>query len=100
MRPDEIGEKIIDSIEENSVKGEVTLIAGIINATQKMLYWRCDFSQEINIGDHAIVENMNDFDLIKIIGIVKTNKKAVSRFSNTNYDNMKKVVTFYTRPIK
>lgn len=51
MRPDEIGKKII---EENIEDGTVTLIAGVINTTGKMLFWKDD--NEIQIGDYAIVE--------------------------------------------
>ena len=59
MRPDEIGKKII---EENTENGIVTLIAGVINATGKMLFWKDD--NVIQIGDYAIVENMNGYDLV------------------------------------
>lgn len=76
---------------EDKKINEVTLVAGIINATGKMLYWKCDF--EIHIGDYAIVQNMNGHDLIKVVGLVKTTKNTVGRFSNTNYENMKEVIS-------
>ncbi len=80
-------EKIENLID---IKETVILIAGVINATGKLLYWRSDGI--INIGDYAIVENMNGYDLIKVIGIIETTKENASRFSNTKYSNMKKVI--------
>jgi len=89
MGPCKCGERIVNEIEKKN--NEVTLVAGVINATGKMLYWKCDF--EINIGDYAIVQNMNGHDLIKVVGLVKTTKNTVGRFSNTNYENMKEVIS-------
>lgn len=74
-------------MEENE---EVKLVAGIINATGKMCYWKDEI--KANIGDYAIVENMNGFDLIRVVGTVTTEKKFAKRFSNTNYEDMKKVL--------
>lgn len=86
MRPDEMGKKII---EENKNE-EVYLIAGVINATGKMLFWKDD--NDIQIEDYAIVENMNGYDLVKVIGSVLTTEKEASKFSNTRYENMKKTI--------
>ena len=82
MEKDKI-EKLINKEEK------VILIAGVINATGKLLYWRSD--RIINIGDYAIVENINGYDLIKVIGKIETTKENASKFSNTKYCNMKKV---------
>lgn len=73
-------------MEENNV----ILIAGIINATEKMLYWKDEIGVEI--GDYAIVENASDFDLIKVVGRIETKSYMAGIFSNTKYENMKKVV--------
>ena len=99
MRPDEIGNKIVEDIVNENNK-EVYLVAGLINATGKVLHWRT--RAEIKLGDYAIVENMNDYDLVKIvgtvittekvIGIVKTTKKDTGKFSNTKYENMKNAI--------
>lgn len=69
---------------------KVTLIAGVINATGKMLFWKDDM--KINVGDYAVVENMNGYDLVSIVGIVTTTEENASKFSNTKYVNMKKTV--------
>lgn len=69
----------------------VILIAGVINATGKNLFWKNEKELDINIGDYAIVENMNGYDLIKVIGKVETTEKDARKFSNTQYCNMKKV---------
>lgn len=87
MRPDEMGKKIIEGIEKDEV---VTLVAGVINATGKMLFWKDDC--EIQLGDYAVVENVNGYDLVKVIGIILTTEKQASNFSNTRYENMKKTI--------
>lgn len=79
-----------EKIENLTKEDNVILIAGTINATGKTLYWKSD--REISIGDYAIVENMNGYDLIKVAGIVTTTKANASKFSNTKYGNMKNVI--------
>lgn len=87
MEPDK---KKIKNLIDTEIEETVILIAGVINATGKTLYWRSD--RIISIGDYAVVENMNGYDLIKVIGTTETTKEYASKFSNTKYSNMKKVV--------
>lgn len=68
-----------------------TLVAGTINATGKTLYWK-DELELLNIGDYAIVENMHGYDLIKVIGIIETTEQNANKFSNTKYENMKRIL--------
>ena len=84
MEPDR--EKIENLTKENNV----ILIEGTINATGKTLYWKSH--RKVSIGDYAVVENMNGYDLIKVVGIVTTTKSNASKFSNTKYGNMKNVI--------
>lgn len=77
-------------MEKEKKENRVILVAGTINATGKMLYWKNVFP--VNIGNYAIVENMNGYDLIKVVGLVTTKESTVGKFSNTKYENMKKVV--------
>lgn len=74
---------------ENDKK--VVLIAGIINATGRNLFWKNENGLDINVGDYATVENMNGYDLIKVIGKIETTEENAKKFSNTKYCNMKKV---------
>ncbi len=69
----------------------VTLIAGVINATGKNLFWKNEKRLDIDIGDYAVVENMKGYDLIKVIGKVETTESNASKFSNTKYSDMKQV---------
>lgn len=73
----------------------VLLTAGIINATGKMLYWKDEIG--VKIGDYAIVESANGFDLIKVVGIIETKRYMAGRFSNTKYENMKKSYIYNKR---
>ena len=77
-------------MEENKKEKEIYLIAGVINATGQMLYWKDE--KFMRIGNYAIVENANGYDLVKIVGIVLTTKKEASKFSKTKYDSMKKTI--------
>lgn len=76
-------------MEENEEQ-QIYLIAGIINATGQVLYWKD--TKYIDVGDYALVENMNGYDLIKVIGRIRTTKKEASKFSKTKYENMKKTI--------
>ncbi len=77
-------------MESNKIEEKVYLVAGLINATGKTLYWKDE--KYMYVGNYAIVENMNGFDLIKIIGKVETTKTNASKFSNTRYENMKQTI--------
>ena len=41
------------------------------------------------VGDYAIVENTNGYDLIKVVGVVVTKEDLVDKFSKTKYERMK-----------
>lgn len=77
--------------EDNTIK----LIAGKLNNTNTTYYWLVDKDLDFEIGDYAIVENMNDYDLVKIIGIVKTDEKYLRLLTNKNIN--KKVVVIVDR---
>lgn len=52
------------------------LIIGKLNRANIISYWNTgDFIPDISVGDYAIVENINDYDLVKIVGIVETEEK-------------------------
>lgn len=53
------------------------VIIGKINSSNIIGYWNAGegYTPDVIAGDYAIVENKNDYDLIKIIGIVETNEK-------------------------
>ena len=72
---------------------KVYLIAGVFNSIGEPLYWVIEgiLGKDV-IGDYAIVENRNGYDLVKIVGIVETTEENTEIFSETNYKNMKKVI--------
>lgn len=55
----------------------MTLIIGRINASNTLGYWKAGeaYTPDVRAGDYAIVENKNDYDLVKILGVVETNSK-------------------------
>ena len=74
---------------------KVYLIAGTINLTKETLYWIVEgiLTKDI-IGDYAIVENRDAYDLVKIVGIVETTEGNAKKFSKHGYKDMKKVIKF------
>lgn len=86
----EPNEERIENIVNSEKEKTIILIAGFINATGTTLYWKSD--DEISIGDYAIVENKQGYDLVKVTGILYTTKENVIKFSNTKYENMKRVI--------
>ena len=78
---------------------EVVLLAGKINSTTIVNYWKIDYSyvrdeDSLEIGDYAIVENKHGYDLVEVVGYLSVDKNNSSLFSNTKYENMKKVIKF------
>ncbi len=73
--------------------GKVYLIAGTINLTKETLYWIVEgiLTKDI-IGDYAIVENRDAYDLVKIVGIVETTEENARKFLKHGYKHMKKVI--------
>lgn len=59
------------------------LIIGKINASGTIGYWKAGegYTPDVIAGDYAIVENKNDYDLVKILGIVETNGKYEKFFA-------------------
>lgn len=72
---------------------DVCLVAGKLNNSQMVRYWKVEPEMVIDIarGDYAIVENQNGFDLVEIIGIINVDRKNVHLISNTKYENVKKM---------
>ena len=77
------------------------LIAGKLNAENIVRYWMLEDEKDIynvfGIGDYAIVENKNDYDLVKIISIVETEEKYVKFLIGAS--TIKKVVRLISRAV-
>ncbi len=82
-------------ITEEKVENKTRLIVGKINNCNTNYHWIVDDNEEFEIGDYAIVENMNDYDLVKIIGVIDTNNKYQKYITNCNIN--KKVVMIIDR---
>ena len=72
------------------------LIAGVINSMPNMVYfWLGDKNiDSFKIGDYAIVENLNSYDLVKIAGIVWTNEENLKSITKKDLAKMKKVIKY------
>ena len=72
------------------------LIAGVINSMPNMVYfWLGDKNKDsFKIGDYAIVENLNSYDLVKIAGIVWTNEENLKSITKKDLAKMKKVIKY------
>ena len=86
-----------EMLENTKKNGRVYLVAGVLNGTTQVLYWKCDISLIYNLGDYAIVENKQGYDLIKIVGAVETEKNKVKLFSHTKYEDMKSIVSIVNK---
>lgn len=73
------------------------VIAGKLNKDNIVNYWLCDLCilNKNDIGNYAIVENRNDYDLVKIVGILETNEKYLKFVVGVNPS--KKVVQIIGR---
>lgn len=70
------------------------LIIGKSNVSNKIAYWSIGekYTPDVAINDYAIVENKDDFDLVKIIGIVETNEEHAKELNS--YREIKEVVDY------
>jgi len=80
----------LKSVDEND---KVKMIAGKLNNCNQVYYWEIDDDRYFKIGDYAIVENLNDYDLVKIVGVIETTEKYVKFINKVN----KKVVGIVPR---
>lgn len=72
---------------------KVDLIAGRLNNRNgETLYWKLGKMMSCKLGDFAVVENANGYDLVEICGFITTTKSKASYFSRTKYENMKSVI--------
>ena len=85
----------LNNLKLDELNTPVKMVAGKLNNCRTILYWLADLEDEIKIGDYAIVENMSDYDLVKIVGIVATSYKYIKFITNCSY--AKKVVRIIKR---
>lgn len=71
------------------------LIAGKLNGDNKVRFWSIDEDTQVIIGSYAVVQNRNDFDLVKIIGFINTDEKYFKFLTGLNV--LKKVIKYIPR---
>lgn len=87
--------KPVENTETLVIPKTIKYIAGRLNSCNTTYYWEIDEDEDFEIGDYAIVENMNDFDLIKIVGVVETVEKYTKFITNNRIN--KKVIQVIDR---
>ena len=89
--------KTVEIIEDElpEIKTNIKLIAGKLNNCNTVYYWEIDENEEFEIGVYAIVENINDYDLVKIVGAINTSEKYTKFITNSKVN--KKVVMIIDR---
>lgn len=71
----------------------IKLIAGRLNNMNKSNYWLVN-GFEANIGDYAIVENMNGYDLVEIVGLVETDEEHINKLIGNKINKKVSCVVF------
>lgn len=72
---------------------EVRLVTGKIQGNNVLRFWKVeDENIFIQIGNYAIVENMDSYNLIEILGLVITSREKAMNITNTPYKNIKRVL--------
>lgn len=56
--------------------GEIKAIAGMLNGDCTARFWKIPNGIAVDIGDHAVVENRDGYDLVKVVGLVKTTEEC------------------------
>lgn len=70
-------------------------ILGKFNNNQNFVnYWKVGNVRNEDIGNYAIVENLNGYDLVKIIGISEISESQVKYVTNNyNLKNVKVIIS-------
>lgn len=70
------------------------LIAGKMNYNKQIYYWELpEFLKIPNVGDYAIVQNLTDYDLVEIVGILETNEEYIKFIAGVNVNkNVIKII--------
>ena len=72
---------------------QVKLICGKLQGNNVLRFWKVDNENiDTHIGNYAIVENLDSYTLIEILGIAITFKDKVSNITTIKYENMKRMV--------
>lgn len=69
------------------------LICGKLQGNNVLRFWKVeDENIDTHIGNYAIVENMDSYALVKILGLVITSEQEALSISNTDYKRMKRML--------
>lgn len=91
---EEIKQRIEAGEESQAVQnegGEIKAIAGMLNGDCTARFWKIPDGVAVDVGDLAIVENRDGYDLVKVVGLVKTTEEC-EKFLTGNRRGIKKSV--------
>lgn len=103
-------QKVIDEVQRMTANEEIKLriegrksstrvIAGKLNDSTIIRYWNVPDNMAVNIGDYAIVENINGYDLVQVVGIVETKKEYPQFLAGRSRGVSKRVVSVLMKEI-
>lgn len=80
-------------MENFKFKKQVRLIIGKLQADNTFRYWKVENENvDTPIGGFAIVENLNSYTMVEILGLVVTSEEKAQELSKTHYNNIKRVL--------
>lgn len=65
-----------ESSNTQNKDGEIEAIAGMLNGDCTTRFWKIPDGMAVDIGDHAVVENRDGYDLVKVVGLVRTTEEC------------------------
>ena len=72
---------------------QVRLICGKIQGNSTLRFWKVeDVNIDTHIGNYAIVENLDSYALIEILGLVVTTEEQAIKISTVDYQRMKRML--------
>lgn len=75
---EEIGQRIKAENESQNTQNEdeeIKAIIGMLNGDCTARFWKIPDGMAVDIGDHAVVENRDGYDLVEVVGLVRTTQK-------------------------
>ena len=80
-------------MENFKLKKQVRLIIGKLQDNTTFRYWKVEnVNVDTPIGGFAIVENLNSYTMVEILGLVVTSEEKAQELSKTHYSNIKRVL--------
>lgn len=84
---------------ETKQEDKIKIIAGKLNGNATIRHWNVPGNMAVHVGDYAVVENMEGYDLVRVVGITETKKEYTPYFTGHSGGVSRRVVLVLLKDI-